>query len=70
MIVEKRSVIKDTSSCNFCDKGEINANGTGLIYPYESVYSFERTGSGIRACICKDCLEELFVKVKLIDETK
>jgi len=68
MIVEKLNVIKDTSSCNFCSKGQLNINRNGLLYPYENVYQFKREGSGLCASICKDCIEELFLKVKLTDE--
>ena len=63
MEVSKHSVVNDNCSCNFCDRGRINLEGMGLVYPYDTVYSFKREGSGLLAFICNDCLSELRVKV-------
>lgn len=63
MEVNIHSVINDNCSCNFCDRGTINLEGMGLIYPYDVVYSFKREGSGLLAFICPNCLEELRDKV-------
>lgn len=62
MLVEKKNVRKDNTSCNFCNRGKLNEGGYGLIYPYEYVYTFKREGNGIQADICPDCLKELHVK--------
>jgi len=59
IVVEKKYVIKDNESCNFCDKGELNETGYGLKYPYQYVYLFKREGSGLQASICDECLKEL-----------
>lgn len=62
--IKKENVRKDHSSCNFCTKGTLKANGNGLEYPYEEVYSFTREeGSGLLACICEECLKELYDKI-------
>jgi len=66
MEVNIHSVINDNCSCNFCDRGEINLEGMGLIYPYDAVCSFKREGSGLLVFICPDCLEELRNKVENI----
>lgn len=66
MDVIKENVRKESTSCNFCQKGELNRFGTGLVYPYENVVTFKRdNGSGLRATICEDCLDELYSKAKI-----
>lgn len=65
MKIEKENVKKDIASCNFCQRGELNKIGKSLVYPYENVISFVRSnGNGICACICEDCLDELYSKGK------
>lgn len=64
MKVIKKNVIKDTQSCNFCTKGELDEKNMRLLYPYEDVYEFIRdTGNGLCACICKECAAELLNKI-------
>lgn len=61
MEVKKENVRQDSASCNFCQKGELNKNHNGLIYPYENVITFKRgKGGGLSASICEDCLDELY----------
>lgn len=67
MIVQKLDVRKDTTSCNFCSKGQLNIHRNGLIYPYEAVYQFKREGSGLCAVMCEECLNELFLKTGMSD---
>ena len=65
MEVNKENVIRDSTSCNFCKKGELNKNHNGLIYPYENVVTFSSgKGGGLCASICEECLEELYKKGK------
>jgi len=65
MEIKKENVIRDTASCNFCQRGGLNKNHNGLIYPYESVVTFSRgNGGGFCACICEDCLDELYKRAK------
>lgn len=48
--------------CNFCNRGVV-VGGTRLGYPYEFVYTIERThGASIKATICEDCIKELITK--------
>ena len=71
MRIQKLDVRKDNTSCNFCDKGELSNNkySPGLVYPYETVYSFIRdNGNGLSATICEGCLKELFLKTNLTDK--
>jgi len=49
MDVKKENVRKDTTSCDFCNRGELNNNHNGLVYPYEEVITFKREGSGLLA---------------------
>lgn len=66
MKVEKENVRRDATSCNFCQKGELNKNKNGLVYPYENVVKFIRdNGNGLCACICEECLDELYKKAKI-----
>lgn len=68
MEVRKENVRRDLTSCNFCQKGELksNRNQIGLVYPYENVVTFSRgKGDGLCACICEECLEELYRKAKI-----
>ena len=62
MKVEKENIKYTGSSCNFCNKGEMCKDSIRLIYPYETLYTFQREGSGLKAAICEDCLKELFLK--------
>lgn len=63
MRIEKQNVNKDMISCNFCQKGELNKLGQSLIYPYKNVIVFIRdNGNGLCACICENCLDELYAK--------
>ena len=65
MEIELEDVWKDSTSCNFCQKGELNKFGNSLIYPYKKVINFKReNGNGLCACICEECLEELYKKGK------
>lgn len=70
MRVEIENVRKDCTSCNFCQKGELNGYHNNLIYPYENVFTFiMSTGSGLKASICEDCLNELYAtSIKLLTE--
>jgi len=66
MEIIKENVRRDTTSCNFCQKGELNKNQNGLVYPYENVVTFRRgKGGGLCACICEECLDELYKKAKI-----
>lgn len=65
MQVTLENVNKDTISCNFCSRGSLNEYQAGLIYPYENVLTFTK-GNGLKAAICKDCLEELYQKGKFL----
>ena len=66
MEIRKENVKRDTTSCNFCQKGELNKNQNGLVYPYENVVTFSRgKGGGLCACICEDCLDELYKMAKI-----
>lgn len=65
MIVEKINLRKESTSCNFCKKGELNTHQNGLIYPYEYVYRFKSgEGGGLLADICEECLAELKEKTR------
>lgn len=65
MVIIKESVRKDTTSCNFCQKGELNQYHNGLVYPYEHTITFSRgNGGGLCASICEECLDELYKKGK------
>ena len=63
MEVKLENVIKDTTSCNFCNQGVLVANEKikhyGLKYPYENVVTFGRKGNGIKCSICESCLDIL-----------
>ena len=60
MRIKKENVVKDTTSCSFCDKGQLSVSGYGLVYPYTEVLTFLRSnGNGIKVSICNDCLKEL-----------
>ena len=50
---------KDEGSCNLCSRGTLNDSGTWLHYPYEYVYTIESDRSGVKICICEDCLNEI-----------
>ena len=66
--IKIENVVRDYTSCNFCNRGELNDSGKGLKYPYESVISFTREyGGGIKVSICKSCLDELISKTKNIN---
>lgn len=62
MKIEKKSVIRDRVSCNFCKKGQLDKDGKSLVYPYDEVFMFVSQDGGIAPCICQDCLNELFEK--------
>ena len=62
MKIEKKSVISDRVSCNFCKKGQLGKDGKSLVYPYDEVFMFVSQDGGIAPCICQDCLNELFEK--------
>lgn len=66
MEINKENARRDMTSCNFCQKGELNKNHNGLIYPYENVVTFSRSkGGGLCASICEECLDELHKKAKI-----
>ena len=66
MNIVLEDVWKDSASCNFCQKGELNKRGSSLIYPYEKVVTFNRCkGSGLKASICEECLDELHKNAKI-----
>ena len=65
MDVRKQDLKKSSASCNFCKKGELTKNGMGIVYPYETVYTFRGETSGLVASICEECLEELYTKAML-----
>ena len=65
MVVQKENVSKQSTSCNFCNKGKLNEQHSGLRYPYENVVTFKREGGGLCAAICEECLKELIVKAKV-----
>jgi len=69
MDVKKENVRKDTTSCDFCNRGELNNNHNGLVYPYEEVITFKREGSGLLASICRKCLDELIKKADALNVT-
>ena len=66
MKVERIS--RESNSCNFCQRGELTSNYNGdvrVVYPYTEVTTFtNEANSGLLACICDDCLEELVAKTK------
>ncbi len=62
MEVKKQNVRKDSTSCNFCDKGELNSNHNGLVFPYDEVITFKKEGNGLLANICRKCIDELIKK--------
>jgi hypothetical protein len=64
MLVQKENVRKQSTSCNFCNKGELNEYHNGLVYPYENVVVFKREGNGLSAAICEECFNELITKGK------
>jgi hypothetical protein len=70
MIVEKRKITGNYTrgTCNFCDKGELSKNQTGLVYPYEEVICFYGT---LEVRMCKTCFEKLksinFDDLKLVE---
>jgi hypothetical protein len=68
MIVEKENVIRDGVNCNFCDKGKLKESGIGLLYPYKTVFTLKREGSGLKASICKDCMDELIMKTDVLNK--
>lgn len=70
MIVRKVDIKKQSTSCNFCQRGELSTTGNSLVYPYEKVYEFSREGSGLCAAICDKCLKELIEKTKTVIEEK
>jgi hypothetical protein len=58
--IKKENVRNDSTSCNFCQRGKLGEYKTSLIYPYDEVLTFKRSNaSGLRASICKECLDEL-----------
>ena len=62
MRIKKENVRKDNISCSFCDKGNLNLIGFGLVYPYQEVITFMRSnGNGMKVSICDDCLKELML---------
>lgn len=65
MLVQRENVRKQSTSCNFCNKGELNEYHNGLRYPYEDVVTFKREGNGLCAAICEECLNELIAKAKV-----
>lgn len=55
----------DLSSCNFCS-GSLSSNGLGLEYNYTEVTTFTSdNSSGLKACICDKCLDELVAKATM-----
>lgn len=71
MKTDLENVFRDSASCNFCQKGELNKFGNSLIYPYKNVITFKReNGNGLCACICEDCLDELYKKGKKLFENE
>ena len=53
-----REKVQDTGGCNFCNRGQLNKFGTGLIYPYEEVNIISSEGlTSVK--MCDDCLKEL-----------
>lgn len=60
MEIKKENVKQDVVSCNFCQKGALSLDKIRLIYPYENVITFKRSGSGIKVSMCEDCLKELY----------
>jgi hypothetical protein len=65
MIVEKENCKITHSSCNFCKRGTISPYQSSLMYPYSHVFAFSPEGSGLKACICEDCIKELVSKAKV-----
>jgi len=66
MIVKKEKRT-NAGSCNFCDKGVMSRSRNSLIYSYDEVFTMrsERSGGGLKASICEECVEELAAKVAL-----
>lgn len=47
------------SSCNFCNSGELDKNGNGLVYPYNYTYSATRDATGgLVVNFCPACAKE------------
>lgn len=67
MKVTIEQVKKDGASCNFCNKGVFDAKEIKLKYPYDTVISFTGERSGLKACICRECLEDLYTIAKLTE---
>lgn len=65
MLVQRENVRRQSTSCNFCNKGKLNEYHNGLRYPYEDVVTFKREGNGLCAAICEECLNELIAKAKV-----
>ncbi len=58
-------VVRDGTSCNFCQRGILKENAAaGFVYPYDAVLTFKRESSGLKPAICESCLDELYTKGK------
>jgi hypothetical protein len=62
MVIMGKGNINEVGSCNFCNEGKLNKNGTNLIYPYNKVYLIR--GNSIDIRICEKCLKMLKEKAK------
>jgi len=71
MKVERLDIVI-AGSCNFCSRGKIRdiglrpPNANIIVYPNKEVTVLcNENGGGLKACICDDCLEELYAKSKM-----
>jgi len=49
--------VSEIGSCNYCDKGELRADGMGLDYPYDEVIEIE--GRQKTSRLCYECASEV-----------
>lgn len=71
MKIEKKNVIKDNCSCNFCKRGQVNYFGIGLAYPYSDVYEISNgKQSSLVATLCESCIRELIQGFERLNSDK
>ena len=54
-MITMKEKVKEFGACNFCSRGILKEDGSGLIYPYDKV--FVLCGNSLVVRVCQKCLE-------------
>ena len=46
-------------ACNLCNRGELNDDCNGLVYPYKYITHIKPETSGVSIRVCDECLDEI-----------